>query len=846
MSLTSRLAGIRTSASTYLTSTTARLSSHHLHTTAPRFNANMRVRRFDILNLPLVPASERLTVNLLADPVTPEPRSIVSVPDSSPSLVRRSRPVGQGSHFSFLSPLPLSFPYDFPPEQEGEQSLGERHEEEREQDDRDDTQLSPEQKKQKGEQAHKKRMQEVEHMLQRYELQLADERDSAAADASVSSSGGLTGHVPPRRRHQHFPSARLLGVSPAALRDCLPHLDIGDALEWIQSHNMSSGPSSYSSGPIADVTLTDATSPEAAARKTLSDFVSGRLIGARIGASPDELVQDDRAGYGTRYMRLREKVINGQQHEEPSEERTLRRLAELEKKRASADSSDYAPWSLCYAGHQFGVWAGQLGDGRAFTLIETKNPETNERWEIQLKGAGRTPYSRFADGLATLTSSVREYLCSEAMGALGIPTSRALSIVSLPELHVVRERLNIAAITTRLCPSWLRIGSFQIHSSRNEWESVRVLGEYVSHDLFGFEDVVKGGHVGDGAQRPVWARRMVEEVATRNAKTIGLWQVYGFMHGVMNTDNIALTGHTIDYGPYAFMDLYDESQICNHSDGEGRYAYRLQPTMGVFAIRELLNAVAPVVGFELEKNRAPAPGELLAASSAQIDEWRELCSDEYSAELENVFTNTLLEQWKQAYRARLGLQTEQADDKSALIDPLCLVLTDLDFSTTLRRLCQLPALLKARGASAGDEEKLKEVIDAFVAGDVNTGLEPWYDVSILPEYMRSQKETQVRTWLLTYACRLLNEGRDGDQVAQEMKTKNPRFVLRNWVTNEVAKRLEDLNETDALAKVLEMATHPFQDWGLPRQGKSAEEVAEEARLCSLGQPLTGNLPSCSS
>lgn len=800
----------------------------------------MSVKKFDILNLPLVPASERLTVNLLPDPVTPAPRSIVSVPDSQPSLVRRSRPVGQGSHFSYLSTLPLSFPYDFPPEEGGEQSLGDKHQKEMEQDDADDAHLTEEQKKQKVERAHKKRMQEVEHMLQRYEVQPPEVGGASGSEATT----GLTGFVPPRRRHQHFPSARLLGVSPAALRDCLPHLDVGDAFEWIQSNNKKAGPSSYSSGPIADASSSDASSPQAAARKTLSDFVSGRLIGARIGSKPEELEKDDRAGYGTKYMRYREKVIKGEQAEEPAAERILRRLGELEEKRASPDTTDYAPWSLCYAGHQFGVWAGQLGDGRAFTLMETKNPETSERWEIQLKGAGRTPYSRFADGLATLTSSVREYLCSEAMGALGIPTSRALAVVALPELHVVRERLNVAAITTRLCPSWLRIGSFQIHSSRGEWESVRILGEYVARDLFGFTDVVKGGSVGDEAQRPAWVRRMVEEVAVRNARTIGLWQVYGFMHGVMNTDNIALTGHTIDYGPYAFMDLYDEGQICNHSDGEGRYAYRLQPTMGVFAIRELLNAVEPLVGFEIENGRAPAPGELLAASDEQMDEWRELCSDEFAEKLEHTFTNTLLEQWKEAYRARLGLKMAEADDKSAIIDPLSAVLSDLDFSTTLRRLCQFPALLKARGATADDETKLKDTIDAFLAG--SDTLEPWYDVSVLPEYIRSQKETQARTWLLAYARRLLQENRDGDAVTAEMKTKNPRFVLRNWVTNEVASRLEKENDTDVLAKVLEMATAPFEDWGLPREGRGSEEVEEEKRLCSLGRPLTGNLPSCSS
>lgn len=812
MSLTHRLAAARTQVSSTLAlaalirraqSLTDHLTTHALHTTAI-----MRVRKYDILNLPLVPASERLTVNLLPDPVTPEPRSIVSVSSSSPSLVRRSRPVGQGAHFSYLSTLPLSFPYDFPPEEEGEQSLGERHQKELEQDDdKADAELTEEEKKKRIEAAHKRRMQEVEHMLQRYEVQPSEVGPAAPTDPEEGSSRtlGLNGHVPPRRRHQHFPSARLLGISPAAIRDCLPHLDVGYAFQWIKSNNKSARPSSYSSGPIADAASSDGALPEAAACKTLSDFVSGRMIGARISGPVDKLEADVKVGYGTSYMRYRERVIKGEQEEEPAEARILRRLDELEKKRAAADSTDYAPWSLCYAGHQFGKWAGQLGDGRAFTLMEIKNPETNERWEIQLKGAGRTPYSRFADGLATLTSSVREYLCSEAMGALGIPTSRALAVVSLPELHVVRERLNTAAITTRLCPSWLRIGSFQIHSSRGEWESVRILGEYVSHDLFGFHDVVKGGDAYSDIPRPAWVQRMVEEVATRNAKTIGLWQVYGFMHGVMNTDNIALTGHTIDYGPYAFMDLYDEGQICNHSDGEGRYAYRLQPTMGVFAIRELLNAVAPLVGFEIENKRAPAPTEMLKATSEQVDEWRELCEDEFADKLEKVFTTTLLEQWKEAYRARLGLSTAKADDKSAIIDPLGGVLSDLDFSTTLRRLCSFPALLKGRGVTAEDEEKLKDAVNVFVAGDEKTGQQPWYDSSVLPDYIRDQKETEAKSWLLTYARRLLKEGRDGDEVVKEMKRKNPTFVLRNWVTNEVAKRLENDNDTEILTKVLEVS-----------------------------------------
>ncbi|SPO39370.1 uncharacterized protein PSFLO_04851 [Pseudozyma flocculosa] len=813
--------------------------------------------RHSILNLPLVPPQQRLTLNLLPDPVAPSPAALIGAPESSPSLVRRARPVLQGSHFSYLSPLPLSFPYEFPAEEAEEaESLGNKLEREIEQEQNDankDAELTEEQQQAKELEAHRKRMRQIEVMMQRYEVQPS----SVGGGASAGSTSKLEGHLPPGRLGQHFPSARLLSISPAALEDCLPHLDIGDSLEWIKSQHGRARPESYSSGPMASPPSSDA----AKARFELSDLLSGRLIGAQLagngnGQSADK---DAQVGTGTAYLAHKEAVEKGAAKDETDQERIERRIGELEERRRQGDDVGYAPWSLCYAGHQFGSWAGQLGDGRAITLLETKDPTTGERWDIQLKGAGRTPYSRFADGLATLGSSVREFLGSEAMGALGVPTSRALAVVSIPDLKVLRERINGAAITTRLCPSWLRIGSFQIHSSRSEWESSRMLGEYVARDLFGWTDVVKGGSIeaadaASGVERKPWARRLIEEVARRNARTIALWQVNGFMHGVMNTDNISLLGHTIDYGPYAFMDIFDEGQICNHSDGEGRYAYRLQPTMGVFAIRELVNALAPLVGFEIQEGRAPAPGDLLRLKSDEINALKKLAREQASEEIETTFTSTLMDEWKRGWAKRLGLQDAGSEDgKGRLIEPLLAALADLDFPTTLRSLCRLPAFLKAHGLSGaiieGDsdmEARLKEVLRDFALGDKAQGREGLYDEKVVPEYMRSAKMDQFRPWLLDYAKRLLQEGRDGDQVTAEMKKANPRFVLRNWVTTEVVEKLEKDNDTEALERVLQMCIRPFEDWGLPAEGKSEEQVSEEARLCSIGRSLTGNLPSCSS
>ena len=269
------------------------------------------------------------------------------------------------------------------------------------------------------------------------------------------------------------------------------------------------------------------------------------------------------------------------------------------------------------------------------------------------------------------------------------------------------------------------------------------------------------------------------------------------------------------------MDIFDEGQICNHSDGEGRvstalatsvgkshhsdttaflqYAYRLQPTMGVFAIRELINALAPLLGFEARHGRAPAPGELVAFSSTELEELTEQGRSEYGEAIEVLYTSTLLEHWKTGWRSRLGLSTSHPDDKSKLIDPLASVLTDLDFTNTLRGLARFPAALKARGAS--NHEEVKEVARSFV--------DEWYDASVLPDYARDPKREQARAWLVDYGNRLVEQGRDGDEVAQEMKKTNPSFTLRNWITTEVVKRLEDGNDTDFLDKVLQVSVVGF-------------------------------------
>ncbi|MFM7699021.1 MAG: protein adenylyltransferase SelO family protein, partial [Limnohabitans sp.] len=224
------------------------------------------------------------------------------------------------------------------------------------------------------------------------------------------------------------------------------------------------------------------------------------------------------------------------------------------------------PCASVYSGHQFGVWAGQLGDGRALSLGVIDTPDGMQ--EIQLKGAGKTPYSRMGDGRAVLRSSIREYLCSEAMQGLGIPTTRALALVGSPD-RVLREELESTAVVTRVAPSFLRFGHLQHFTANGQISQLKQLVDFLIQTQF--TELLQ---VEPGASRYT---ALLAEVTKRTASLLAKWQAVGFCHGVMNTDNMSLLGLTIDYGPFQYLDGFDPAHICNHSDHQGRYAYVRQP-----------------------------------------------------------------------------------------------------------------------------------------------------------------------------------------------------------------------------------------------------------------------------
>ncbi|MFN7834295.1 MAG: protein adenylyltransferase SelO [Burkholderiaceae bacterium] len=292
----------------------------------------------------------------------------------------------------------------------------------------------------------------------------------------------------------------------------------------------------------------------------------------------------------------------------------------------NAVGQDFVPYAAVYAGHQFGVRVPRLGDGRALTIANAQGESDPSNpfgiWEIQLKGAGRTPFSRMGDGRAVLRSSIREYLCAEAMHGLGIPTTRSLAIVGASDT-VVRETPETAAIVTRVAPSFIRFGHFEYFFFTKQYDALRSLLDFVLRNYYPELST---------ATDPALA--LLGEVVRRTAELVAAWQSVGFCHGVMNTDNMSILGLTIDYGPFAFIDAFKHDYVCNHSDTQGRYAYDMQPGIADWNLHVLAHVLRPLT---------PADDNKVYA-----------CLSE--------FTNHFNRAFRQRLSAKLGFTEHQAND----------------------------------------------------------------------------------------------------------------------------------------------------------------------------------------
>jgi uncharacterized protein YdiU (UPF0061 family) len=413
------------------------------------------------------------------------------------------------------------------------------------------------------------------------------------------------------------------------------------------------------------------------------------------------------------------------------------------------------PYAARYGGHQFGHWAGQLGDGRAITLAEFLASD-GSRQELQLKGAGKTPYSRTADGRAVLRSSLREFLCSEAMHWLGVPTTRALSLVATGE-RVIRDMFydgnpapEPGAIVCRVAPSFVRFGNFQILAANKELDALKRLVDYVVTNHFSEL----------GAPSPAVYARWYQEICRRTGALIADWMRLGFVHGVMNTDNMSILGLTIDYGPYGWLEGYDLEWTPNTTDAEGRrYSYGNQPHIALWNLTRLAEALLPLVAKEDLERGLELYGETFQAS------------------------------WQRALAQKLGLASLEQPGDDALVADLfkLLAAVETDFTLFFRNLASV-----SKERSFEKEGLIAPLRPAFYS-------EPG-----------AEHSARVNAWLERYLARVAEDSAPPATRAELMSRANPKYVFRNYLA---VQAIDALGEGDAsvLERLMQVLQRPYDE-----------------------------------
>lgn len=437
------------------------------------------------------------------------------------------------------------------------------------------------------------------------------------------------------------------------------------------------------------------------------------------------------------------------------------------------------PFAANYGGHQFGHWAGQLGDGRAISLGETINAR-GERWELQLKGAGRTPYSRSADGRAVLRSSIREFLCSEAMHHLGVPTTRALSLVATGD-EVVRDmfydghpRPEPGAIVCRVAPSFIRFGNFELPASRGD---VGLLTQLIDFTIRrDFPELIQADLAGDSNElRAEWFAQVCE----RTALMVAHWMRVGFVHGVMNTDNLSILGLTIDYGPYGWIDDFDLDWTPNTTDAEGRrYRFGQQAAVAFWNLTRLASALAPVF----------ASADPLHAGLARY-------SKAYAAARENDIA------------AKLGL-VECLDEDVERMEALYALMQAAEVDMTI--------FFRTLSGVDPDQPSLAPLDCAF------------YDAG-----KRRQAEPGFISWLKDYGARVNRDGLPRQERKKRMDAANPRYVLRNYLAQQ-AIDMAEAGDVGGIHELLDVLRRPYDDQpGFERYAQRRPDWARNKAGCSM-------------
>ena len=431
---------------------------------------------------------------------------------------------------------------------------------------------------------------------------------------------------------------------------------------------------------------------------------------------------------------------------------------------------DARPFSMCYGGHQFGHWAGQLGDGRAINIGEISHG--GRRLMLQLKGAGATPYSRTADGLAVLRSSLREHLCSEAMFHLGVPTTRSLSLIATGD-EVMRDMMydgnagyEPGAVVCRVAPSFIRFGNFQIFASRSDAENLQKLTDYTIRHHFPNLEPNKAGYI-----------ELLRTVAMRTLDMVIHWQRVGFVHGVMNTDNMSIHGDTIDYGPYGWLEGYDHNWTPNTTDRQNqRYRYGHQPQIALWNVMQLANAL-----------------HVLVEDAAPLQEVLEHYQSQFEV------------QYHEIMGSKIGLTNVSRDDYEILtqLEEL-LQLTETDMTIFFRRLANIDvAKLKTDLAEMdGSSTSTPKPADDFLA--------PIMDAFYAPNELAGEVRVKWQAWFQQYVERLNQSNESTEKRIDRMNAQNPKYVLRNYMAQLAIDKAEQ-GDASLVGELYELLKQPYDE-----------------------------------
>lgn len=507
------------------------------------------------------------------------------------------------------------------------------------------------------------------------------------------------------------------------------------------------------------------------------------------------------------------------------------------------------PYSQAYAGWQFGQFAGQLGDGRVVNLFEVpKNvPDKNNRhkYELQLKGAGMTPYSRFADGKAVIRSSIREYIISEHLNAVGIPTTRALSLSYLPETFAQRHRAEKCAIVSRFAELWVRLGTFDLYRWRSDRDGIKELSDYVINELFtidgekfGFLNKVlsERNDFFDSSKETIGELtdydKMYLETIVRNASTTAIWQSYGFLNGVLNTDNTSVLGLSIDFGPFSIMDKYDPNFTPNSEDHELRYSYRNTPTAIWWNLTRMGENLAELIGAGSE-----ILNDQFFKENGIKKEWEDRIITRATKLIEaggELYQYAFTKKYVETIFNRLGLESSLINAKDPevnhkeLIDPMLDMLykVQCDFNKFF-------LILQSSNLESGyDPKQIAETI-----------LLPGHD-ALESKYSTQELIDEICNWLKIYDGYLSKSGNAKRKSIS--KYYNPLFLPRNWILNQVIEFTEEHNAEDLsyLKKLEKMCFNPYDK---SKWGNELKELEQEWLLQSdIGADYSMLQCSCSS